>query len=301
MQKFYSHGKLLLTGEYVVLDGAMALAAPTKRGQSLEIASNDHNGLHWTSIDDQNLVWFRTEIQIEDGAFKSDVKTDLVLERLVQILNAANSLNPEFAGIAKGCNARALLEFPRAWGLGSSSTLINNIAAWAKVNPYKLLELTFGGSGYDIACANQDGPLVYQREGSSHTVSATAFDPIFKEHLYFVYLNKKQNSQDAISQYKTLQVDQKQISEVNVITNKWIDCKDLSSFMTLIDTHEKLLSSILKISPIKALHFSDFKGSIKSLGAWGGDFILAASIDDPRSYFRSKGFDVILPYSDMIL
>ena len=34
-QTFYSNGKLLITGEYVVLDGAKALALPTKFGQSL--------------------------------------------------------------------------------------------------------------------------------------------------------------------------------------------------------------------------------------------------------------------------
>ena len=31
---FYSNGKLLLTSEYVVLDGAIALAIPTRLGQS---------------------------------------------------------------------------------------------------------------------------------------------------------------------------------------------------------------------------------------------------------------------------
>ena len=30
MEKFYSHGKLLITGEYAVLDGAKAIALPTK-------------------------------------------------------------------------------------------------------------------------------------------------------------------------------------------------------------------------------------------------------------------------------
>ena len=39
MQKFYSHGKLLITSEYAVLDGAKALAVPTKLGQSLKVKS----------------------------------------------------------------------------------------------------------------------------------------------------------------------------------------------------------------------------------------------------------------------
>ena len=32
---FYSNGKLLITGEYLVLDGARSLAIPTKFGQFL--------------------------------------------------------------------------------------------------------------------------------------------------------------------------------------------------------------------------------------------------------------------------
>ena len=38
---FYSHGKLLLTGEYVVLDGAKALAIPTNKGQYLTVKPID--------------------------------------------------------------------------------------------------------------------------------------------------------------------------------------------------------------------------------------------------------------------
>ena len=34
---FYSNGKLLITGEYLVLDGAKALALPTKYGQYLTV------------------------------------------------------------------------------------------------------------------------------------------------------------------------------------------------------------------------------------------------------------------------
>ena len=34
---FNAHGKLLLTGEYFVLDGALALALPCKLGQSMSI------------------------------------------------------------------------------------------------------------------------------------------------------------------------------------------------------------------------------------------------------------------------
>ena len=47
MQNYYSNGKLLLTGEYVVLDGALSLAIPTRYGQSLTIEP----------INDSKLIW----------------------------------------------------------------------------------------------------------------------------------------------------------------------------------------------------------------------------------------------------
>ncbi|MBK8557148.1 MAG: hypothetical protein IPL65_15875 [Lewinellaceae bacterium] len=52
------------------------------------------------------------------------------------------------------------------------------------------------------------------------------------------------------------------------------------------------------------MHFSDYWGAVKSLGAWGGDFVLVTSEKDEsttRAYFLDKGFDVFLPWRDMIL
>jgi hypothetical protein len=52
---------------------------------------------------------------------------------------------------------------------------------------------------------------------------------------------------------------------------------------------------------VKEALFPDFKGVLKSLGAWGGDFILAISKENPKDYFASKGYETIIPYSEMIL
>ena len=59
-------------------------------------------------------------------------------------------------------NITTKLTFPRAWGLGTSSTLISLIAQWAKCDPFELLFEAFGGSGYDIACATANSPISYQ-------------------------------------------------------------------------------------------------------------------------------------------
>ena len=59
MQTFYSNGKLLITGEYVVLDGALSLALPTKYGQSLIVESINDQKLVWKSFDEKEDVWLR--------------------------------------------------------------------------------------------------------------------------------------------------------------------------------------------------------------------------------------------------
>ena len=60
---FYSNGKLLITGEYVVLDGAKSLALPTKFGQNLSVEKVDSNQLiHWVSYDHDGSIWFEATI-----------------------------------------------------------------------------------------------------------------------------------------------------------------------------------------------------------------------------------------------
>ena len=64
---FYSHGKLLLSGEYVVLDGALSLAIPTKYGQSLIIQTIEEPLLSWKSFDEAKNVWFKKEFKLKNG------------------------------------------------------------------------------------------------------------------------------------------------------------------------------------------------------------------------------------------
>ncbi len=65
--------------------------------------------------------------------------------------------------------------------------------------------------------------------------------------------------------------------------------------------HEQIISSIIKQDTVKQRLFSDYFGEVKSLGAWGGDFILVTGNEDTTSYFQQKGFNTILSYKEMIL
>ncbi len=301
MQSFYSRGKLLLTGEYVVLDGGLALASPTKYGQFLKVEPKDTQNLFWKSIDEKKQVWFECSFNLNSNTIIPSIKNETSL-RLAQVLNAAKTLNKEFLKSGTGFQITTELEFSRMWGLGTSSTLINNIAAWANTDPYKLLELTFTGSGYDIACAQSNSALTYQLIGEDRFIEFVDFCPKFKDSLFFIHRNKKQNSRKGISDYNLNKKGIKsKISEINNITANVLNSHDLNEFEKLITDHENIISDIIKTKPVKESLFKDYKGAVKSLGAWGGDFILATGNLEDMTYFKSKGYHTILSFSQMLI
>jgi mevalonate kinase len=301
MQTFYSHGKLLLSAEYAVLDGALALALPTKFGQSLTVESTPKNTILWKSISCEGSIWFEAEFILDTALKISSKNTSTIAVRLVQILNALQQLNPSLFETQKGYELTSTLEFPENWGLGSSSTLINNLAQWAQVDAFELLELTFGGSGFDIACAQDDSGILYQLKSGKPTLKPVVFSPPFLDALFFFHRNQKQNSRDGIAAYKT-QTAHKTLdfTALNTLTLELLNCSDLKTFEALLEQHEGFISKLIQQPPLKDV-FPDYEGAIKSLGAWGGDFFLATGNTKTMAYFKSKGYSTIVPFSEMIL
>lgn len=315
---FKGHGKLLLTGEYFVLDGAKALGIPLKLGQTLKVRyeKSFHPFLEWKSYDSTGSVWF-------EGSFEfwhfNCLDQEITQQHLFiqQLLRAARSLNSHFM---REENYKVIVEthldFPINWGLGSSSTLIYTLASWAYVGPFELLFKTIGGSGYDIACAQSLGPIVYQKEKHVPQWSTANYRPLFKEQLYFVYLGEKSKSHEAIKFYKSLKISDKKFicEKISALTYEFIEAKTLTHLENIIYSHEEIISNSLEITPIKKKRFSDYWGAIKSLGAWGGDFVLVTSDRsevETRKYFLNHGlidffkFDELVlnkrPYQDVIL
>jgi mevalonate kinase len=211
-------------------------------------------------------------------------------------------MNSDFITKAKGYSISTELTFPKSWGLGTSSTLINNIAQWLQIDAFELLKRSFGGSGYDIACAQNNAPIVFQLVNQKPLVENVIFKPDFANKIYFVYLNQKQNSKAAIAAYygKNGVID-KSISKINDITHAVIEASSANEFAIALQKHEIEMSNILELTTVKEALFPDFDGVIKSLGAWGGDFVLSISKENPTNYFKSKGYSIVIPYSEMIL
>jgi len=300
-QEFYSNGKLLLSGEYAILDGAVGLALPTKYGQSLKISKHEDSQIKWKSIANDSSVWFETELDAYSLEIRqsSDLETARTLQK---ILRQATKLNHEFLYGSQGYSIKSVLDFDRRWGLGSSSTLINNIAQWAQIDAYQLLWNAFSGSGYDIACAQHNSPILYHLNDGQAKIEEVDFNPSFKDQLYFIYLNKKQNSREGIARYRNQNFDKPQlIKRISEITKQLLACTSLPEFEDLLSIHEGLIGENLKLPTIKSEKFSDYSGSIKSLGAWGGDFILATGGEDAPRYFKDKGYKTVIPFTEMIL
>ncbi len=307
-KRFSANAKLLLTGEYVVLNGAKALALPLHYSQEMMItygkenlSNNTFNTFLWEGID-SNGTWFFAEF--ERGTLQI-IKTNdaAVAQKLEQILLTAFQLSNSPQEITQNLSlVKTKLNFDRKWGLGSSSTLLSLIAQWVGVDAYLLLEKTFGGSGYDIACATAQGPIYYTKfpKIKAETVN---WNPPFKQNLWLIYLGKKQDTAQSLVKYKSIKPPQTAIKRVSEISKQIAQEQDLQKFCELLQEHEAIISEIIAQKTLKQTHFKTFKGTIKSLGAWGGDFFLAASTEDKdyvKNYFALKGFNIIFPIEKMV-
>lgn len=291
-----------------MLDGALALALPTRPGQSLhvDLLESPEPELHWKSFTDTGDCWFSGRFALPEGNYL-DGTDRAVGERLEQILRAGKKLRPSLwpTSSPSGYAVRTELEFPRNWGLGTSSTLIANLAQWWRVDPYQLLADTFGGSGYDLACAASERAVFYQLEAGAPQVTPADFAPSFADQLSFLYLEKKQNSRTGIARYREKGTPPAELLEkISDISTRLARERSLAGFCELLENHEQIIAEWMETEPVKARYFPDFPGAIKSLGAWGGDFVLVASernFPAVKQYFSDRGYPTLVPFREMVL
>lgn len=310
-QSYFARGKLLLFGEYFVLFGSKALAVPTKFGQHLKVESKRSYDpkLIWQSFDVENNKWFDIEMDLWHFNSQSDAVNPDTHKTLQNLLEQVRRENPHFLREKEQVKVKTKLEFPIEWGLGSSSSLIFNVAQWANVNPFDLGARAFGGSGYDIACAQALGPIVYRKDESPYErtpeCSDSQFDPAFKDYLYFVYLGNKEKTNTHLEriQEMNIQIDAQTLSQVDQIIDEVTSSYDLGQFEAKIREYEELVQTFFQIPRAKETRFSDYWGEVKSLGAWGGDFVLVTSDrskEKTHEYFTQKGYDTIFSYTDLV-
>lgn len=294
---------MLLTSEYAVLDGALALAIPTRFGQQMVTKQTRKSDLYWKSYDINGEEWFSAQISLMD--FSPIKTTDEKLALYIQkLLKGAVRLNSEFLSKWNGFDVKTTLEFNKDWGLGSSSSLTYLMGQWADVNPLLLHFKVSDGSGYDVACAGAELPISYRLEDDTINYTEIDFNPSFKDKLYFVYLNQKQSSKEGVEYYfKKAKQKKTFVKKVSALTESAIACQSLKAFIDIMTEHEAIVKEHLSLESVKEKLFSDFEGGMKSLGAWGGDFIMVATdkgSEAVNAYFNNKGYSTVIPYSEMI-
>lgn len=323
MRQYYGHGKIMLTGEYLSLVGAKVLALPTKLGQMMVVRTRPSNTprLHWKGIDCEGKIWFSAKFELwhfnllkEEDSENFDQPIPMVdpdkIFYLQKLLLAARAINPHFLRDEEDVFVETRLEFPLDWGLGSSSSLIYNVAQWAYVSPFKLSASVSSGSHYDIACAQSLEPIMYQldmmNDEPTPTWQAVTFNPSFKDHLYFMYRGNKKDTAAEIHRFKSLEHSsefiKKSVNAIDDIGHTLLETQSFNQFCHLIDSHEDIIASVVDQPPIKMKYYSNFEGSIKSLGAWGGDFTLVATrlpYEKVKEYFSENSKSVVLTY-DML-
>ncbi len=308
-QTFFARGKLMLTGEYLVLDGARALAVPTVLGQRLSVERTDEvDVLLWRSYDARGEAWVDCAFSrrgLKKPPPASDTRAEARLARLLGGLIADHPLLwPGGTGLQMSCH----LEFARDWGLGSSSTLSYLLAAWAGADAQAVNRAEFGGSGYDVACAAAEGPLVYRLDGADRTPSSrhVAFAPAWLAGASLVHLGRKQDSRQGIHDYRERAGAElaRFVAVADELTDAIAGCTDRGAAIELLRRHEAMIGYVTHRTPLGRGRFADFPGIVKSLGAWGGDFALALATDagyDVRGYFASHGLHTVMRAGELLL
>lgn len=304
---FKSNGKLMLTGEYLVLRGAAALALPLKLQQSIEVVTTEANGhptLAWHAFT-PTKPWLKALFELPelDVIFSSAPGS---MSKLQMILLTLKQLNKTIFDGTRSYKVITRLDFEPEWGLGTSSTLITNLARWANVDPYTLLNFSIGGSGYDIAAATAVSPFLYKiGQQLKPTVQTINFKPVFASNLYFVYRGNKKDSAGGIAAFNQRNENRdltKEVAAVDAITAEAATTQDFERFCALMDAHETILSALLQTAALKD-YYPTFKGSLKSLGAWGGDFMMAMTdqgMEYVREYFSLSTEGIVFCYNDIV-
>ncbi len=294
-----ANGKLLLTSEYFILDGATGWAMPTQYGQKM-IATPTEKPM-WQAFLHDKTLWLETAINTDIASNSSE--TTLLFE----ILNYIKQENPEQYHKKINHSFELFINFNRAWGLGSSSTFIALIADFFEIDAYKLNRTFFKGSGYDIACAFASEALLYTNlDIDVRRIENLSIAESIKPHLFFIYTGQKQNSREAIQYYRNLPQKEKDvaINDLNFITNELIRKQDYKDWLYFLKIHEDIISKVLKLEKISHTLAKELPFFSKSLGAWGGDFILCLANDEPniiKTRITETGFNTCFEYKDIIL
>jgi hypothetical protein len=124
--------------------------------------------------------------------------------------------------VGSGAEATATIDLPMNYGWGSSSSFIANLCKWADVNPFWVNMKVGGGSGYDVACANVNRPILFHNESNLPQFEEVDYHPDFTKNMWFIFQENKMNTANAIRGFRSRRVDEAVITRITEISHEWI-------------------------------------------------------------------------------
>lgn len=307
MRSYFSHGKIMLAGEYAVMAGIESLALPVAQGQWMQVWDMPAKGvskLVWQGKEADGTVWFECRIDTDIMHISESTDED-VAKTLVKLLREVQIHRPElFSG--RTLRLETQCEFRRDYGLGSSSTMVANLSKWSGVDAFVLQEAGFGGSGYDVAVALLGRPLVFWKEGELACWSPWSLNPELTEGWYLAFPGKKQNSRSSLSAVRekldSLKTDTMMLQQLNAVVNALKHPRSLPLAEAMLEMWQALLGQHLEIPRAwDDLKLEPMQGGLcKWLGAWGGDVLLInrATLDRYPAAFESMD---VRPWNQMVV
>ncbi len=302
MKSFHAHGKLLLSSEYMVLHGATALAIPLNLGQTMALTSRERSSSFLWNATTPEGPWFSARINPASLSILETTDQQMA-ERLIYLIKACIDIQPEFQEELFRMDVLTTLDFSPDYGFGSSSSLIALVADWAEINPLDLHFEVSDGSGYDVACAVAEGPILYTLRNDTPRYQPAPFNPPFRDQLYFAWLGHKQSTATHLEEISpTLSPDYETVQSFSQFSQDMLNATTLDEFRELMEEHDTRLARILGLERV-ASRFVALPGSIKSLGAWGGDFVMIASDagrENLMAYLEKNEIHTVYTYNELV-
>ncbi|CAI8309763.1 MAG: Uncharacterised protein [Flavobacteriales bacterium UBA4585] len=89
--------------------------------------------------------------------------------------------------------------------------------------------------------------------------------------------------------------NQQQIEEINALTSAFINASTIERIETVMREHEQLIGGHLGLLTVSEQLFKGYDGAVKSLGGWGGDFVLVTRYSKNQQWLTENGFKHTLP------
>lgn len=292
--RFQAPGKLLLSGEYAVLDGAQAISCPSHKGQFLEVQEKAKSStLEWHALTEDDHCWLQLSLSSEGEILQSNdsAKAELIRDLLLDAFDGE---------IPVGLRVETKLNFKREWGLGSSSTLIALVAKWAQKDAMDLFFKHLKGSGYDVATALEKKPISYQIIADKKANWAQVSLPKVLEKSYFLYLGEKQISSTEVVRYVNLERKPDLIKSISQLSAALLSISSEKELIDWMAKHEQITGQLIQQEGHREKRFPQLKGGFKSLGAWGGDFVWIMSLSGDLEYLNELGYHEVFPFHQIL-